>query len=57
MELKTIIGWAILACIGFSLLGGLFNAADDYYLFPGLGFLIFGTWGGILLIRDKKTGV
>ena len=52
---KLIPGYGLLATLALSFIGTFFGGdTDTFYVFVGFLFLIFGVWGGIMLIKKEK---
>lgn len=54
MNFKRVAGMGILLSVGLSLLTAFMMPVNEesWYTLAGLGMMVFGTWGGILLIKN-----
>ncbi len=54
MKMRQLVGIAMLMSVGLALLTAFMlpENEDLWYMLAGFGFLVFGTWGGILLIKE-----
>jgi hypothetical protein len=61
MKLAQFVGYGLLISIGLSLFAAFFagslleNTVASLYELVGLGFMVFGTWGGVILIKLPKN--
>ena len=56
MEMKKFVGGGLLAVIALAFAIAIIAPynEDSWYELVGLGFMVFGIWGGILLIKEDK---
>lgn len=52
---KLIPGYGLLAAVALSILGAFMEGnTDSYYVFVAFLLIIFGVWGGIMLIKKEE---
>ena len=57
--MKQFVAYGIIASIVLALGTGFMEPAneDGWYSLAGLGFLVFGIWSSVLLLKKEKTNV
>lgn len=55
MQYKMIPGWGLLISIFVALMAGAGDAGDSTFAVIGIALLVFGVWGGILLVKDSPS--